>query len=100
MVSIRAVYENGVFRPLGPIELPEGARVEMIVVQQIPAAGQGATTKRGVKGTSGRNLLVGEELAAVLDQIAALPYIPHPDGRTEISAHHDDILYPKHEMKP
>lgn len=33
---IHAVYENGVFRPLDPIELPEGRRVDVI----IPAAEQ------------------------------------------------------------
>lgn len=27
MNTIEAVYENGVFRPLGPVELPEHARV-------------------------------------------------------------------------
>lgn len=39
--------------------------------------------------------LVGEELAALLDRIDALPYTPHPDGRTDISSRHEDILYPK-----
>jgi predicted DNA-binding antitoxin AbrB/MazE fold protein len=28
MPTITAVYENGVFRPLGPVELPEHTRVE------------------------------------------------------------------------
>src|SRR5690606_15757452 len=28
---IHAIYENGVFRPLGPVELPEGRRVDVIV---------------------------------------------------------------------
>jgi predicted DNA-binding antitoxin AbrB/MazE fold protein len=100
MVSIRAVYENGVFRPLGPIELPEGARVEVIVVQQIQAPDQKAKSTKGAESTSSSGPLVGEELAAVLDQIAALPYSPHSDGRTDISTHHDDILYPKHGKVP
>lgn len=26
---IEAVYENGIFRPLGPVNLPEGARVRI-----------------------------------------------------------------------
>ena len=29
MTAIEAVYENGVFRPLQPVPLPEGARVEV-----------------------------------------------------------------------
>lgn len=28
---IHAVYENGVFRPLDPVELPEGRRVDVVV---------------------------------------------------------------------
>ena len=28
MLTIRAIYENGVFRPIGPIELPERSVVE------------------------------------------------------------------------
>ena len=29
MTTIRAIYENGVFRPLEPVDLPEGSRVEL-----------------------------------------------------------------------
>ena len=29
MATIRAIYENGVFRPLDPVRLPEGCRVEI-----------------------------------------------------------------------
>lgn len=39
--------------------------------------------------------LVGEELVALPESLDALPYSPHPDGRTDIAAHHDEILYPK-----
>ena len=28
---IHAIYENGVFRPLDPVELPEGRRVDVII---------------------------------------------------------------------
>jgi predicted DNA-binding antitoxin AbrB/MazE fold protein len=28
MKTVRAIFENGVFRPLEPVELPEGAAVE------------------------------------------------------------------------
>ena len=30
MKSITAIYENGVFRPLGPVELPEKCEVEVM----------------------------------------------------------------------
>jgi len=29
MNTIQAIYENGVFRPLGPVELPEQCQVEI-----------------------------------------------------------------------
>jgi predicted DNA-binding antitoxin AbrB/MazE fold protein len=36
-MTIRAIYENGVFRPTGPVDLPESARVEFepkVLVQE------------------------------------------------------------------
>ena len=31
MSTIQAIYENGVFRPLGPVDLPEKCEVEVIL---------------------------------------------------------------------
>lgn len=28
MATVRAIYENGIFRPLDPVELPDHAKVE------------------------------------------------------------------------
>lgn len=38
MLPIPAVYENGVFRPIGPVSLPEFSRVEVSVpaVSRLP----------------------------------------------------------------
>ncbi len=33
MPIIRAIYENGVFRPLDPVDLPEGTEVELCVLR-------------------------------------------------------------------
>jgi predicted DNA-binding antitoxin AbrB/MazE fold protein len=30
MTTVTAIFENGVFRPLGPVELPERTRVEFV----------------------------------------------------------------------
>ena len=38
METIIAIYEHGVFRPLSPVTLPESARIELQVVQQLDAA--------------------------------------------------------------
>ncbi len=93
MSAIRAVYENGVFRPLGPVKLPEGSSVELIVVQE--PEGQYVTNNQISDSTNNAGPLIGEEFSALLDQVAFLPYTPHPDGRTDVSAHHDVFLYAK-----
>ncbi len=101
MSAIRAIYENGVFRPLRPVKLPEGAPVELIIVEEPQSQPASSETAGGnIASEMSPTPLVGEELAALLDQIASLPYIPHADGRTDISVHHDDILYPKNGNQP
>jgi predicted DNA-binding antitoxin AbrB/MazE fold protein len=87
---IQVIYENGVFRPLSPVELPEGARVKMIIIEQSDLIPEEAN---GLANTTGP--AVGEDLVALLDQVAALPYTPHPDAQTDVSSRHDDFLYPK-----
>jgi predicted DNA-binding antitoxin AbrB/MazE fold protein len=37
MKSVPAIYQNGVFRPLEKVELPEEARVEVLLPLQLPA---------------------------------------------------------------
>ncbi|MEX2168458.1 MAG: antitoxin family protein [Pirellulales bacterium] len=32
MPTIRAIYENGVFRPLEPVDLPDGCRVKLHIL--------------------------------------------------------------------
>jgi predicted DNA-binding antitoxin AbrB/MazE fold protein len=95
MQPIIAIYENGVFRPLDPVELPEGARVEVSPVGHngVQSGGEG-------QRPTATKPLMGEALAALLDEFEALPYTPHPDGRTDISVNHDEILYPKHGGMP
>jgi len=87
---IEAIYENGVFRPVEPVELPEGARVEVFPIELLPSTAGG----NGTSSISGSRPLVGEKLTAFLAQLDELPYQPNPDGRTDISSHHDDLLYP------
>ena len=36
MTSVRAIYENGVFRPLEPVDLPEGREVLVTSRQSLP----------------------------------------------------------------
>ena len=68
--TVQAVYEQGVFRPLTPLALPEGQQVEVIIVSGPRAGGQTA--------------------ASLLAEIAALPVEGSGDPFT--SRDHDRVL--------
>ena len=72
--EIEAVYEQGMIRPLQPLELPEGARLDLIVITHEQPKTNGNT-------------------AQILAEIAALPL----EGSTEpfTGREHDSILYPR-----
>ena len=72
--EIEAVYEQGMIRPLEPLELPEGARLDLIVItHEQPKANGNA--------------------AEILAEISALPL----EGTNDDFAgrEHDSILYPE-----
>lgn len=72
--EIEAVYEHGMIRPLEPLELPEGARLDVIVITHEQPKTNG-------------------NAAEILAEIAALPI----EGLTDAFAgrEHDSILYPR-----
>lgn len=72
--EIEAVYEHGIIRPLEPLELPEGARLDLII-----------TTHEQPKANG--------NVAEILAEIAALP-LEGPDDASS-GREHDSILYPK-----
>ena len=69
-----AVVEGGVLRPREPVDLEEGARVELIILQ--PSNGAGRRSP-----------------AEILAEIAALPM--EPGGREFSGRDHDQVLYGK-----
>lgn len=72
--TISAIYENGVLRPEKPLEVSEGAKVEIIVV---------VTENKKQKRTA----------AEILAELAALPL----EGKTDkfSGRDHDEVLYGK-----
>lgn len=70
---VHAVYENGVFRPTQPIELPENSQVDL-VIQKLP--GDSSTT-------------------APLAKIAAIAaaFRENQDLPTDLAQQHDHYLY-------
>ena len=75
---IDAVYEQGVLRPSRPIDLAEGARVEIIVIARPSTSTPGARTP-----------------AEVAARIAAMPMESSPEGFS--GEDHDEILYGRDE---
>jgi len=76
--KIEAIYECGMIRPLKPLELPEGARLDLIVI----------THQQPNNNCSA---------AEIVAEIAALPI----EGSSEAFAgrQHDSILYPRNLVK-
>jgi predicted DNA-binding antitoxin AbrB/MazE fold protein len=72
--EIEAVYEQGLIRPLQPLELPEGARLDLIVITHDQPKTNGNT-------------------AEIVAEIAALPLESSSDDFA--GREHDSILYSK-----
>ena len=72
--EIEAIYEHGVIRPLQPLELPEGARLDLIVITHEENKKNGNAAK-------------------ILAEIAALPLEGSNDDFS--GREHDSILYPR-----
>ena len=72
--EIEAIYEQGMIRPLQPLELPEGSRLDLIVITHEQPETNGNAAK-------------------ILAEIAALPL----EGSTDefSGGEHDSILYPR-----
>ena len=73
---VHAIYENGVFRPTEPVELPENSRVELLIQRQPPADSRAPTTA---------------PLAGLAAIAAAHP--ENPDLPVDLAAQHDHYLY-------
>lgn len=72
--EIEAVYEHGLIRPLEPLELPEGARLDVIVITHEQSK-------------------TNDNASEILAEIAALP-LESPTN-SFAGREHDSILYPK-----
>jgi predicted DNA-binding antitoxin AbrB/MazE fold protein len=71
-MTIQAIYENGVFRPLQPVQLPEKSHVELTVQASSPVGPHPALAR----------------LLEIADQFPDNPNLP-----TDLAAQHDHYLY-------
>jgi predicted DNA-binding antitoxin AbrB/MazE fold protein len=72
--EIEAIYEHGIIRPVKPLELPEGSRLDVIIIIH-------------------EKLRTNGNAASILAEIAALPLEGDSDAFS--GREHDSILYPK-----
>jgi predicted DNA-binding antitoxin AbrB/MazE fold protein len=84
--SIQAVYQNGVLRPLEPLNLSENERVTVIIDSGLSAA-------NGASGPAALETpLSDEEFHRLLDELASgppLPHLPADVSRVDVYADHD-----------
>ena len=73
---IRAVYENGVFRPTEPVELPESCPVNLVVNQEARAKSPASSATPLAK------------LAAIAAEHPENPNLP-----SDLAQQHDHYLY-------
>ena len=88
MPSVEAIYENGVLRPLQPLDLAEGARLEVTIVK--------------ITAPESDNTKVDEaSYTAFLKELADIADLPlEGEPRTNAAEEHDAILYPKQGRMP
>ncbi len=73
MKTVQAIYQNGVFRPSDPVDLPENSQVQL-TIESKPSSAEGQNT-----------------LAELAD--IALQFPDNPDLPTDLAAQHDHYLY-------
>jgi predicted DNA-binding antitoxin AbrB/MazE fold protein len=87
-IEVEVIYENGVLRPLHPLDIAEGTRLEV-------------TMSRIVRSPSELEQVDDEAYTAFLrefDKIAALPL--ESPSQPHIARDHDAILYPTEGTMP
>jgi predicted DNA-binding antitoxin AbrB/MazE fold protein len=100
MPPIEVIYENGVFRPIRPVQLPEGVVGQVLIAptdSQQPPQQQGSESVAAERSSTAES--PGQRALRLLMEIAALPHTP-PDEQSDVGARHDDILYPKRGRMP
>ncbi|MGL4513335.1 MAG: antitoxin family protein [Lacipirellulaceae bacterium] len=89
MDSIPAIYEGGVFKPLGPVSLPEKARVR--VMEEEPGAPADAPTPTVVDPEKAARQRAA--LQRVFDLIDNNPECQGPDDGWSVANNADELLY-------
>ncbi len=91
MPLVEVIYENGILRPLRPLDLAEGTRLEVTIVEitdaPLPEQEEAQVDEAAY-----------ESFLNKMESIAALPLQSLPQPHT--ARDHDAILYPKQGTMP
>ncbi|HEX9989303.1 MAG TPA: antitoxin family protein [Chloroflexia bacterium] len=89
MPLVEVIYENGILRPLRPLDLAEGTRLEVTIIEITapPLSEQAEVDEAAYQAFLDR-----------MDSIAALPLQSLPQSHT--ARDHDAVLYPKQGRMP
>jgi len=85
MESIHATFQQGVFRPTDPVELPEGCEVHLQIISPEEMDSSQTGTPSATENTS-----VEEQLANLAAQLAPQEWNSLPSG---LSSNLDSYLY-------
>ncbi|HYO23709.1 MAG TPA: antitoxin family protein [Lacipirellulaceae bacterium] len=92
---VEAIFDNGVFRPTGPVSLPDQSRVEIIVLPPVEPMTELATEPAPKAVETEEEIAIRQWKAArELDELLALFPDNSPDDGFS-GADHDRILYGK-----
>jgi predicted DNA-binding antitoxin AbrB/MazE fold protein len=98
MPPIEVIYENGVFRPLHPLDLPEGTRLKVTMIRIASTPPASLPPEQEVQQQGQVDEAAYEALLQQLDSIAALPL--QSPAQPNSARDHDAILYPKQGKMP
>lgn len=85
MISVQVIYENGVLRPLRPLNVAEGTRFEVVITESVAHDAHVDEAEY-------------REFLSALESISSLPLQSAPQPNT--ARDHDQILYPKEGATP
>jgi predicted DNA-binding antitoxin AbrB/MazE fold protein len=89
MPLVEVIYENGILRPLRPLDLAEGTRLEVTIIE---------ITAPPLSEQSQVDEAAYEAFLNKMENIAALPLQSLPQPHT--ARDHDAVLYPKQGTMP
>ncbi len=92
MSHVRALYRNGVFVPVEPVNLAEESEVEVDLSTRVGCRGPSASDASSTSSQEPEYKWDPEHGRQALRELHAM-YVPMPGDDEAVGANHDDYLY-------